>query len=459
MANLKEECGVFGFYDNDGYNVAKMIYYGLYAIQHRGQDSCGISVTNDDTTVTIKDAGLVNEVFNNENLSRLTGKIGVGHVRASAHGMTDNVNAQPLVSHYRKGTLALALNGNIVNAAQLRHDLEEQGSIFQSNNDAEVVMHLLAKARASVRTIEEAMRAVMDDLRGSFSIVVTTPRKLIGVRDPHGIRPLCFGSIGDSYVLSSETAGLDVIGAELIRDIRPGEIIVINQDGVKSLSYENPPKPALCVFEYVYFARPDSVIDGVSVYNARIATGRRLATVAPVEADIVIGVPDSGLSFASGYAIESGIPYSDGFIKNRYTGRTFIKPNQDDRVAAVNIKLNALRANIMGKRIVMVDDSIVRGTTCANIIRMLKENGAKEVHLRIASPKFLWPCFFGTDIPTRKDLIAVHLTTEEICKKVGADTLAFLPVDELQNIGLRTDFGYCDACFTGDYPVEVGEID
>ena len=451
-----EECGVLGFYDIDGYNVALKLYHGLYALQHRGQESAGI-VTNDDARLhQLKDSGLVSEVFDEHNLSTLIGNIGVGHVRY-ARGSEPRENAQPLVSRYRKGSLTLAHNGSITNVKKLRSELENGGAIFQSTNDTEVIMHLIAIERTKTHSVEEAMLSVMNKLEGAYSMVLMSPRKLMGIRDPHGFRPLCLGKKGNSYIIASESCALDTMHAEFIRDVEPGEIVLIEGNKLTSLRHKEKCKPALCVFEYVYFARPDSVIDGVSVYDTRIKTGRLLAKAAPVQADMIIGVPDSGLNFAQGYAIGSGIPYGEGLIRNRYTGRTFIKHTQAERESAVNIKLNVLASAIKGKRIVMVDDSIVRGTTCANIIRMLKDKGALEVHLRIASPPFLWPCYYGTDIPSKKELIACNFTVEQIREQVGADSLAYLPLEALKDIGIRKDFGYCKACFTGEYPVEPKE--
>ncbi|MDE6398977.1 MAG: amidophosphoribosyltransferase [Clostridiales bacterium] len=454
MNKLNEECGVLGFYDNDGYNVAHMLYTGMFALQHRGQQSCGI-VTNDDAHLhQVKDKGLVSEVFNEHVLAPLTGNIGVAHVRYAKEGDTLKENAQPLVSRYCKGSITLAHNGSIVNAKNLREELEMGGAIFQSTNETEVIMHLIAIARTRTKSIEEAVLKVMEQIEGAYSMVLMSPRKLLGIRDPQGFRPLCIGKLGNSYILASESVALDVMRAEFVRDVEPGEVVLIEQNG-KITSFKNfcGKKPSLCVFEYVYFARPDSVIDGVSVYKTRIETGKQLAIEHPVEADMVIGVPDSGTHFAHGYAYQSGIPFGDGLIRNRYTGRTFIKQTQAEREMAVSIKLNVLRDNVAGKRIVMVDDSIVRGTTSANLIKMLKDAGAKEVHLRIASPAFLWPCYYGTDIPSKKELMAVKYSLEEIREKLGADTLGYLSIDALKKIGLREDFGYCDACFTGNYPV------
>lgn len=454
---VHEECGVLGFYDVDGYSVAHELYHGLYALQHRGQESCGI-VTNDDAKLhQIRECGLVSEVFNEHNLETLVGNIGVGHVRYASEN-EPRENAQPLVSRYCKGSLTLAHNGSITNAKALREDLEAHGAIFQSTNDTEVIMHLIAIARTKTKSVEDAVISVMPKLEGAYSMVLMSPRKLMGIRDPHGLHPLCLGKKGNSYVIASESCALDTMRAEFVRDIEPGEVLLIEGTKLTSIKQFCGKKPSLCIFEYMYFARPDSIIDGVSVYDTRIETGKLLAKAAPVDADFVMGVPDSGLNFAQGYAMESGIPYGVGLIRNRYTGRTFIKKTQAERESAVNIKLNALASAVRGKRVVMVDDSIVRGTTCANIIKMLKEKGALEVHLRIASPKFLWPCYFGTDIPSRKHLIAARMSVEEIREKLGADSLAYLPVEALDEIGIRRDFGYCKACFTGDYPVNISHL-
>lgn len=452
---VKEECGVFGLFDFDGFDVAKMTYYGLYALQHRGQESCGIAVNDNGIIRVHKDMGLVNEVFNSENIAQLKGTIAVGHVRYSTSGESEKENAQPLVSRYIKGSLTIAHNGNLINADELRYNLEHKGAIFQSSSDTEVIMHLAARARTKTHSIEEAMIKVTEELEGAYSLVIMSPRKLIGIRDPKGYRPLCIGKLKNSYILASETSALDVIRAKFIRDVAPGEMVIIDQDGLRSIQFANDPNKSLCVFEYIYFARPDSIIDGVSVYNSRVEAGKLLAKAHPIEADIVVGVPDSGLNFAVGYAQASGIPYGEGLVKNRYTGRTFIKPTQAEREMSVSIKLNVLKNNVEGKRVILIDDSIVRGTTCSNIIKMFKEAGATEVHMRIASPPFLWPCYFGTDIPSRKDLIAVNYTIEEIRQKIGADTLGYLPIEDVKNIGLKKDGGYCDACFSGKYGIKT----
>jgi amidophosphoribosyltransferase len=453
LDKVKEECGVFGFFDMDGFDAARMTYYGLYALQHRGQESCGIAVNDNGIIRVHKGMGLVNEVFDSENIQELKGTMAVGHVRYSAFSDFQREDCQPLVSRYIKGSLTIAHNGNLTNAYELRHKLEHEGAIFQSSSNAEVIMHLAARARTKTHSIEEAMLKVLKKLEGAFSLVIMSPRKLIGIRDPKGFRPLCLGKLKNSYILASETAALDVIKAEFIRDVESGEMVIINQEGLRSIKYADETTYSHCVFEYIYFARPDSVIDGVSVYAARVQAGKLLAKAHPVEADIVVGVPDSGLSFAVGYAQASGIPYEEGLIKNRYTGRTFIKPTQDERAISVNIKLNVLKNNIEGKRVILIDDSIVRGTTCANLIKMLKDAGATQIHMRIASPPFMWPCYFGTDIPSRDELIAVNYSLEQIRQKIGADSLGYLPLEDIKNIGLRKDRGYCDACFSGKYSV------
>ncbi len=453
---LKEECGLFGVYDRHGYDCARMMYFALYALQHRGQESCGMAVNDDNNIFCHKDLGLVQDVFSDFVLSQIKGNIAVGHVRYSASGANTRENAQPLVSKYVKGTLTVAHNGNIINAAELRTMLENQGAIFHTTTDAEVISYLIARERLTSASIEEAVSKTVPKLRGAFSLIVMSPRKLIALRDPNGFRPLCMGKLADdTVVFSSETCALEAVGAEFVRDIRPGEIVVTGIDGTHSRTEHCSDKSSLCIFEHIYFARPDSVIDGQSVYEARKEAGRKLARQQPVEADMVFGVPDSGLCAAIGYAEESGIPYGDGLIKNRYIGRTFIQPSQSMREQSVNIKLNVLKTSIEGKRVVMVDDSIVRGTTLRNIINMLKKAGAKEVHVRVSSPPFLWPCFFGTDIPDRSQLIACNHTIDEIREKIGADTLEFLALEGIEEIAKNSKLNFCSACFSGKYPVDV----
>ncbi|MFW5633248.1 MAG: amidophosphoribosyltransferase, partial [Acetivibrio ethanolgignens] len=427
---LHEECGVFGAYDLDHQDVASSIYYGLFALQHRGQESCGIAVSDTEgpkgKVVSCKGMGLVNEVINEEKLDGLVGNIGVGHVRYSTAGASCAENTQPLVLNYVKGTLGLAHNGNLVNAMELREELSYTGAIFQTTIDSEVIAYLIARERLKADAVEIAVRNAMKKLKGAYSLVIMSPRKLIGARDPFGFRPLCIGKRDNRYVLASETCALDAIDAEFIRDVLPGEVITIDRNGIHSDTTMCQEKVAKCIFEYIYFARPDSYVDSVSVYNSRIMAGRILAQQHPVEADIVVGVPDSGNVAAMGFAQETGIPYGAAFVKNSYVGRTFIKPKQSVRESAVKIKLNVLKEVVKGKRVVMVDDSIVRGTTSEKIVRMLKNAGAKEVHVRISSPPFLYPCYFGTDVPSCDQLIACNYTLDEICQRLGADSLGFL---------------------------------
>ena len=415
--------------------IAKVvIYYGLFALQHRGQESCGIAVSRTDgpprNSNVCKGMGLVNEVFNAENLEKMAGDIGVGHVRYSTAGASVAENTQPLVLNYIKGTLSMAHNGNLVNALELRNELEMNGAIFQTSIDSEVIAYLIARERLKTGKVEEAVKNAMVKLKGAYSLVVASPRKLIGARDPFGFRPLCIGKRDNAYVLSSESCALDTVGAEFIRDVEPGEIVTITQDGIKSDKSLTQAKAAKCIFEYIYFARPDSYIDGISVNSSRITAGRILAQTHPVDADIVVGVPESGNAAAMGYAMESGIPYGIAFVKNSYVGRTFIKPKQSARESSVRVKLNALREVVRGKRVVMIDDSIVRGTTSARIVKMIKDAGASEVHVRISSPPFLYPCYFGTDVPSSDQLIAYNHSVEQIC-----------------------------ACFSGNYPVEPPKED
>lgn len=447
---VKEECGVMGAYDFDGGDVAVDIYHGLYTLQHRGQESCGI-VTNEDFKLhSVKGAGLVNEVFTNDNLATLKGKMGVGHVR---YGGDDEAAIPPIVSRYCKGTMVLAMNGFITNYDELRTELEQRGAIFQSSSHAEIIMNMIAIERTHTPSAEAAVIAATKRLKGAFSIVVMSPRKLIAVRDPFGVRPLSVGKRGNTYFIASETAAFEVIHARRVCDVLPGELIKIDDTGVKHFENALGSTPAHCIFEYVYFARPDTFLDGNSVYSKRIAIGRELFRAEPAKADLVIGVPSSGLHFALGYAYESGIPYGDGLVKNSYVGRTFIKSTDAQRYEAVSVKLSALRGAIEGKDIVMVDDSIVRGTTTQNLVRLLKDSGARRVHMRIASPPFLWRCMFGTDIPDRKHLIAANKSLDEIREHVGADSLGYLPVEAFERVGLKAS-EHCEACFTGEYPDE-----
>ena len=461
---LHEECGVFGMYDFDGGDVASSIYYGLFALQHRGQESCGIAVSETSgpkgKVTSYKGMGLVNEVFDGETLEKMRGDIGVGHVRYSTAGESTRENAQPLVLNYVKGTLALAHNGNLINAKELKKDLEYTGAIFQTTIDSEVIAYHIARERLQSKTAEEAVRRACMKLQGAYALVVASPRKLIGARDPFGFKPLCIGKRDNAYILASETCALDTIGAEFVRDVLPGEVVTITPEkGIESDMEMALPKEkeARCIFEYIYFARPDSHIDGVSVYGSRIKAGKFLAMDSPVEADLVTGVPESGNAAALGYSLQSGIPYGTAFVKNGYVGRTFIKPKQSSRESSVRIKLNVLKEAVAGKRVVMIDDSIVRGTTSDRIVRMLREAGATEVHVRISSPPFLWPCYFGTDIPEREQLIAYKRSIEDIRKIIGADSLGYLGMERLDE--MVEGLSICRGCFNGKYPMEPPKED
>ncbi|MCD8014208.1 MAG: class II glutamine amidotransferase [Lachnospiraceae bacterium] len=502
---LHEECGVFGIYDFSGENVASTIYYGLFALQHRGQESCGIAVSDTlgpkGKVLSHKGMGLVNEVFTGEHLERMKGDIGIGHVRYSTAGGSTRENAQPLVLNYIKGTLALAHNGNLINTPQLRRELELGGSIFQTTIDTEVIAYHIARERVRARNVEEAVANAMKKLKGAYSLIIMSPRKLIGARDPYGFRPLCIGKRDNAYILASETCALDTIGAEFVRDVEPGEIVTIapkhkpqsrsgrmmiaggipkektaisekaeftDTGDQKGSALENPPvltsdramcfpperkcETARCVFEYIYFGRADSYLDGISVYDSRIRAGRFLAMDSPVEADLVVGVPESGNVAALGFSLESGIPYGMAFMKNSYVGRTFIKPGQSSRESSVRVKLNVLREAVEGKRVIMIDDSIVRGTTSDRIVRMLRDAGAKEVHMRVSSPPFLYPCYFGTDVPAREQLIAYNREIEDIRRIIGADSLAYLRLERLPE--LTNGLPICSGCFTGNYPMD-----
>lgn len=459
---LHDECGVFGVYDFDGGDVASTIYYGLYALQHRGQESCGIAVSDTNGPKGVvkshKDMGLVNEAFDEEVLDKLKGNIGVGHVRYSTAGSSTRENAQPLVLNYVKGTLALAHNGNLINAPELREELSYTGAIFQTTIDSEVIAYHIARERLKCHSVEDAVANAMDKIKGAYSLVIMSPRKLIGARDEFGFKPLCIGKRDNTYILSSETCALDAVGAEFVRDVLPGEIVTITPNGISSNMTNKCSKCAKCIFEYIYFARPDSHIDGVSVYNSRIMAGKILAEDHPVEADVVVGVPESGNVAALGYSMGSGIPYGIAFVKNSYIGRTFIKPKQSQRETSVMIKLNVLKEAVRGKRVIMIDDSIVRGTTSARIVKMLKDAGATEVHVRISSPPFLHPCYFGTDVPSDDQLIAHDHTVEQICELIGADSLGYLDANRLNEL-IDGNTNYCDACFTGKYPVEPPKND
>jgi amidophosphoribosyltransferase len=490
--SIHEECGVFGIFDRgDNLDVARLAYYAICALQHRGQESCGISVNYKDengkiTVLQHKDLGLVREVFKEDTISGMKGFSAVGHVRYSTTGETSRENAQPIVSKYKKGTFSMAHNGNISNAKKLRKELENLGSTFMTDTDSEIISNLIAKERVNCHSTVNAVLEVMKVLEGAYSLIVSTPQKLIAIRDPNGFRPLCIGKIGNSYVFASESCALNSINATYLRDVLPGEVVVCDKDGITSVrDMCGVIDPSFCVFEYIYFARPDSFINGLSVYEIRQNAGRILARENPVDADVVVGVPDSGLDAALGYAVESGIKFGFGFIKNKYVGRTFIEPTQNSRENALRIKLNVMKAEIVGKRVIMVDDSIVRGTTSKRIVKLLYEAGAKEVHVRISFPPVMNPCFFGTDIPSRDDLIACKMSLDEMKDYIGADSLSFISLDGLSKIlnfknptkiacneeipitfinrqtpkinadkSCKKCSGLCTACVSGIYPVE-----
>ena len=456
--SIHEECGVFGVIAPRPADVGRLAYYGLYALQHRGQESCGIVVNDDGVFASHKDLGLVGEVFSEEILDRFSrGTMAVGHTRYGTTGASNRSNCQPIEVNHQKGRMALAHNGNLSNAAPLRDELELSGAIFHSTSDTEIIAYIVTKERLSAPSIEDALSAAMDRLGEAYSLVLMSPQKLICARDPHGFRPLCYGKRSDgTYVAASESCALAAVGAEFVRDLEPGEILVFSRDGIVSRrEHCGKTQPAPCIFEYIYFARPDSVIDGVSVHAARLRAGEILAHTYPVQADVVVGVPDSGLDAALGYAEASGIPYGVGLVKNRYIGRTFITPGQGRREQAVRIKLGALRSCVEGKRVVMVDDSIVRGTTSRQIVSLLREAGAAEVHLRSSAPPFTAPCYFGTDIPDKEELIACRCSVEEIRARTGADSLGFLSLDALKRIAPDAVCGFCDGCFTGKYPMPL----
>ena len=457
MSNIHEECGVFGVWSKKSFNVAGMVYYGLYALQHRGQESCGIVINDDGVFTSHKDMGLVSEVFTRETLDKFNeGTIAVGHVRYGTTGGTTRNNCQPFEVNHLKGKMALAHNGNISNAIELRDELERTGAIFNSTSDTETIAYMITRKRMETGSIEDAVSAAMPLLDGAFSLVLMSSTKLIAARDPRGFRPLCYGITEDgTYVVASESCALRAVGAEFVRDVEPGEILVFSSNGVESRKEHCKTKEKkTCIFEYIYFARPDSVIDEVSVHGARVKAGQILARTFPVEADVVIGVPDSGLDAALGYANESGIPYEIGLIKNKYIGRTFIAPGQDHRFDQVKIKLSPVKSVLQGKRVVLIDDSIVRGTTSKRIVKLIRDAGASEIHIRISAPAFLHPCYYGTDIDSEENLIANHHSVEEIAKMLGADSLGYLPLESLPEM-IDGNCGYCSACFDGNYPTEI----
>lgn len=449
--SLHEECGVIGVYRQEK-DAATHAYYGLFALQHRGQECAGIAVNQNGVVESYKGMGLVSDVFSEETLKDLKGNIAIGHVRYSTAGDKDVRNAQPLVAKYKRGDIGLAHNGNLVNSDSIREMLEDDGVIFQTTTDSESILNLVS--RHSRRGIEAGIKNTMSLLKGAYALVITTGDNLIGIRDPHGLRPLCIGKLKDGYVFASESCALDVLDAEFVRDVEPGEVVIIDKEGIRSIEPSNWCQKRLCVFELIYFARPDSVLDGDSVYEFRQMAGKLLAKQKKIEADIVIPVPDSGIPSAIGYSKESGIPYGEGLVKNRYIGRTFIQPTQEMRENAVKIKLSPLRQNLEGKRVIMIDDSIVRGTTCKRIVEQIKKAGAKEVHVCITSPPVQYSCYFGIDTPYREYLIGATKTIDEICEYLGADSLTYLGEEELKEAcGHKEQF--CKACFDGRYPMEV----
>ena len=451
----REECGVFGVMTPKVADVAGMSYYGLYALQHRGQESCGIVVNDDGVFSSHKDLGLVSDVFSKDVLAKLPqGKMAVGHARYGTTGASNRNNCQPIEVNHQKGRMALAHNGNLSNAGKLRDELELSGAIFHSTSDTETIAYIITRERLRTSSIEEAVKSAVKYLEGAYSLVLMSPRKLICVRDPHGFRPLCYGKTEDrAYVIASESCGLSAVGARFIRDVEPGELIVFSEDGVISDMTGDVTERRRCIFEYIYFARPDSVLDGVSVHRARVKAGEILARLHPVEADIVIGAPDSGLDAALGFSRASGIPYGIGLIKNKYIGRAFISPGQSLRLDQVRIKLSAVEASVRDRRVVLIDDSIVRGNTSRRIVRILREAGAREIHMRISAPPFLFPCYYGTDIDSKENLIANSHTVSETAGLIGADSLGYLPVEELGKLIGSGD--YCSACFDGKYPTKI----
>ena len=452
--SIHEECGVFGVFAKKPIDIASIAYYGLYALQHRGQESCGIVVNDDGVFASHKDLGLVGEVFSPAILSAFPcGSMAVAHTRYGTTGATNRNNCQPIEVNHQKGRMALAHNGNLSNAAELRSELELSGAIFHTSSDTETIAYIVTRERLKTSSIEDALSRAMNTLNGAYSLVLMSPQKLICARDPFGFRPLCYGKTNDGmYVVASESCAIQAVGAEFVRDVEPGEILIFSKNGVTSRrEHCGKKKNCFCIFEYIYFARPDSVIDGISVHEARIRAGEALARIHPVPADIVIGVPDSGLDAALGYSRESGIPYGIGLIKNKYIGRTFIAP--DNRLDQVRIKLSAIEEVVRDKKVVLIDDSIVRGTTSGRIVKLLRDAGATQVHMRISAPPFLFPCYYGTDIDSQENLIACHYTIPEIASIIGADSLGYLPVDRLRD--LAPDHTYCSSCFDGNYPTPI----
>ena len=455
---IKEECGVFGIYSKEKEeNVAYYTRIGLSSLQHRGEESCGIAINDGGIITYHKDIGLVSDVFDQKTMDELTtGKMAIGHVRYSTTGAPKKENAQPIVIRYAKGNMAVVHNGNLTNAVELREELAQSGAIFNSTSDTEVIAHIIARERLKVHSIEEAVMNTMKYIKGAYSLLVMSSQKLIAVRDPQGFRPLCIGKLENDIVFSSESCALDIMGADFVRDVNPGEVVLVTNNEMKSYDCKNGQKDGLCIFEYVYVARPDSTVDGVNVHHFREEVGKMLALQAPVDADFVAGVPDSGLDAALGYSKQSKIPYDIAFVKSKYIGRTFIQSTQSTRKKQVLLKLNPIKTTVAGKKIVLVDDSIVRGTTITRLIKILKRAGAKEVHLRIASPKFVGICYFGTDVAKKDELIGVNKTVEEIRQEIGADSLEYLSLENLRKIAKESNrTGFCEGCFTGEYPIEV----
>lgn len=461
---IHEECGVFGIYSSssNAEELTSKAYLALFALQHRGQVSCGMAVSDDGEVNCHHGQGLVFEVFTPDVLKKLCkspdADMAIGHVRYSPSDEVSEFNSQPLVMRYAKGSLSIANNGALINSYELKQELEKTGAIFQTNSDAEIIAYLVARERLGAGSVEKAINNVMPKLKGAYSLVVMTPHKLIAARDPKGFRPLCIGKLDNNYIFCSETCALDSLGAEYVRDVKPGEIVIVDDNGLRSITDNCGGKSSFCVFEYVYFARPDSVIDGVNVHVARKRAGEILAKENPVEADVVVSVPDSGNDATIGYANASGIPFEMGFLKNKYIGRTFIQDSQVKRRRSVHIKLNPIASSVKDKRVILIDDSIVRGTTMEKIVGLMRNAGAKEVHVRVSSPPFINVCYYGTDIKKKEDLIACRMSKDEICKSIGADSLGFLSVEGLKSIAKESNMGFCDACFTGEYPTEIPTV-
>ena len=447
---LKEECGVLGIFGHD--RAVPIVVEGLYALQHRGQESCGFAVSDAGVITGKKGPGVIQEVFLPKDVENIPGNMAIGHVKYSGAKERDAKNAQPLIVKHQKGRLAVAVNGTLTNSEKLKLQLSKKGAMFSTDTDAEIIAQIAVRKRLKEKSIEDAVLKTVEKIKGCYSFIMLSPTKMIAARDPHGFRPLCIGKLDDAFVVASETSALDTIKAKFLRDVEPGEIVVIDSTGLRSIKFDQDVQKSICIFEYIYFARPDSDVDGINVHDARVRAGMLLAKQRLTDADMVIGVPDSGLDAAIGFAKESEIPYGIGFHRNSYVGRTFIKPVQKDRMTAIGVKLNVIKSAVCGKRIVMVDDSIVRGSTSKNIVFALRNAGAKEVHVRISSPTIHYPCYFGTDIPTREELTSNRNSVEELCKIIGADSLEFLDTKCLGKLINSDEKTYCDACFTGDYP-------